>query len=356
MTAEYGAGHDIAMQGIRDALDDRHIPYELFDTVRQGNLVDKKTAKFYEFVMRKSHLLWSLTYPNAITASEPVKKIYQQLYKEKFAKELEAINPDIIIGNHYINVVVASLYKKQHPNVKIYITITEFSTHRMWVWPGVNTYFVGADDAKHDIDTRHPGENVVVSGIPLRRVFWRLPTKNQAREKLGLPANKTILLFAAGAYNSVPVKPLLESIKEHKNVYAIILAGKKQAAFNMYASFLRQTGMEGKVYGFTDQVPYLMAASDVFISKSGAMSVGEALAAGLPAIYVNNLPGDEEVAARYVSKRGAAINAGTVKKAILALQEVLEDHAKLESMHAQALTLGKPNASIEIVDQILAHH
>ena len=62
-----------------------------------------------------------------------------------------------------------------------------------------------------------------------------------------------------------------------------------------------------KVFGFVDNVDELMRASDLLVSKSGGISVTEALNAGLPLVVVRPIPGQEMRNYRFLEKNDAAL-------------------------------------------------
>ncbi|MBK9095287.1 MAG: hypothetical protein IPM84_21515 [Anaerolineae bacterium] len=59
------------------------------------------------------------------------------------------------------------------------------------------------------------------------------------------------------------------------------------------------------IYGFTREVPTLMHASDIVLTKAGGLSVSEALAAGLPIILHSAIQGQETGNVEHVVEHGA---------------------------------------------------
>ena len=47
------------------------------------------------------------------------------------------------------------------------------------------------------------------------------------------------------------------------------------------------------VFGYTDEVPRLMAASDLLVTKPGGLTVSEAMTMGLPIAIISPIPGQE---------------------------------------------------------------
>jgi len=59
-----------------------------------------------------------------------------------------------------------------------------------------------------------------------------------------------------------------------------------------------------QIFGYTRQIPMLMDAADLLISKPGGLTSSEALAKNLPMIITNPIPGQEERNARYLERQG----------------------------------------------------
>ena len=92
-----------------------------------------------------------------------------------------------------------------------------------------------------------------------------------------------------------------------------------------------------------------MLASDMILTKAGGLITSESLAAGLPMLLCDVLPGQEEGNAKVVEDGGA----GKVLHSQLDLLETLshmlmDNGSKLKVMQQKAKQIGKPNAARDI--------
>lgn len=356
LTAEYGSGHNIASQGLQQALLERNIVHSVLDVVEIGGVVEKATSKIYELMTKKGHLAWRMLYPNKLTGGATIRTLYQLLFKDKFAEYIEYADPDIIISTHFLTTAIGLMYKVKHPETKVYSVVTDYTVHPLWIWRGTERYFVGAQAAKDEAIKNGALENeVIVSGIPLRDSFWKLPKKSQVRKYLNLPKDKTIVLISAGSYDSTPITPILASLIGKEDVYPVVLSGRKIEAYNKYNKLLREMELPGTVYPFVDFVTSVMAASDIFITKAGGISVAESLAANLPMIFVKSMPGQEAGNADLMDKLGCGRIAASAEGAVPILEELLSDKSKLDEMRKCTKRLGKPKASLDIITYIQKH-
>ncbi len=357
MTASFGSGHVIASQGLLEAFEKQKIHPEVLDLVLQGGKRERFVASFYAFLMRRGHFIWKV-YRNKIMPihkGESIRKFYELLHKNKLVKEIEKINPDIIVSTMDTTSIIANLYKKKHPEVHAYTVVTDYVAHPLWVWKNMDGYFVGSDLVR-DFLTQNGIEKdkIVISGIPLRDRFEKKIDKSKARRSLGIPDDKQVVLIAAGTYMSVPIEKIIEALSTQLNSFAIILAGKNSENVVECAGILKEYGVQGKVVSFVENMEECMAASDLYVSKAGGLTVAECFASSLPALYINNFPGHEEGNAAYAVSCDAAITLESSQDLKTVLKDLLKDTEKLSEMSKNAYKAAKTHASRDVVAKILS--
>jgi UDP-N-acetylglucosamine:LPS N-acetylglucosamine transferase len=106
------------------------------------------------------------------------------------------------------------------------------------------------------------------------------------------------------------------------------------------------------IYNFVKNMPTLMRAADAIICKAGGLIVTESLAAGLPLLLTDVIPGQETGNANYVVNGGAGELIEEPLQALEALAHWLSnDQAVLNERAANAVKLGRPRAAYDIVEQ-----
>jgi processive 1,2-diacylglycerol beta-glucosyltransferase len=95
-----------------------------------------------------------------------------------------------------------------------------------------------------------------------------------------------------------------------------------------------------------------MAASDLVLGKPGGLTTSEALARGLVFVIVNPIPGQEERNSDHLLEGGAAIRCNNLPALSYKLDRLLADPSRFASMQANSRRMGKPNAAMEIVEQL----
>lgn len=356
LTASYGSGHVIAAKALDEAFRKKGIEPVVFDIVLEGGRIEKNAAAFYELLMKRGHFVWKFYHERImpIRRGSSIRKVYELLHRGKFFKDIKKVNPDVIIATMDTAGLIASLYKRENPNVKIYTVITDYVAHPLWIWKNMNAFFVGSEDLKRKLVSNGiDKEKVMVSGIPVRLQFENEISKEEARKKLGILEDKLVILISAGSFGSVPVKDILRSIPFPLETFVVILAGRRTDLVSKYAQMLQEHHVTGRIVEFTNNMNEYMRASDLFISKAGGISVAECLAAGLGAVYTNNFPGHEAGNASYAQVNGVALIMQNKRDLKNLLEKLLKNKEAIRKMGTASKKLGKADAAVRIVSEVI---
>jgi len=127
---------------------------------------------------------------------------------------------------------------------------------------------------------------ISVVGCPLRSGFSE-PEPARAIEQLGLDKGKKILLVTGASSGAANINDAVCSLLGKLDVFAddwqiVHLAGHTH--FEKVESRYGDVKISHKVMGYYDDMANLLAAADLVIGRSGAVSVAEYAAAGVPSI------------------------------------------------------------------------
>jgi UDP-N-acetylglucosamine--N-acetylmuramyl-(pentapeptide) pyrophosphoryl-undecaprenol N-acetylglucosamine transferase len=212
---------------------------------------------------------------------------------------------------------------------------------------------------------KHP-EKIMVTGTPVRGDFFAL-TKEQAKEKLGVADGRKLVvsfwgsLGAAGMNRQMADMLALESAKEP--FHHIHGAGK--SGYSAMVKIMEEKGISLEKHPALQLREYIydmdvvMRAADLVISRSGASTIGELTALGVPALmvpspYVAN--NHQEKNARALEESGGAVvlteGECTPQKLFQTTCAVLNDSARLQEMERNMASLGIRDATERIYDVI----
>ena len=109
------------------------------------------------------------------------------------------------------------------------------------------------------------------------------------------------------------------------------------------------------VYGFTDDVPELLLAADIVVTKAGGLTAAETLIAGCNYIIYKPLPGQETGNAVYLEQYCGAQVAGSPQevKTMVCRYADVDSQVRLLQRQQRSLKYGKPEAAEEISNYIL---
>jgi len=287
--------------------------------------------------------------------TERCRRSLQRLSSQKLFTEIADYKPDAIVCTHFLPAeLLADAVLQKRLQCPVWVMVTDFDLHQMWVHEGITGYFVANEEISFRLESSGiPKSNIVVTGIPVMPEFVNRPERDVCATRIGLnPAHKTLLIMGGGAglgINSHLVNSLLNL---QNDVQIIVMAGKNKSLLDELLKLSSQWPGRLVVVGFTDKVPELMACADLVITKPGGLSTSECLVMGLPMVLINPIPGQEERNASYLLQEGVAKRADDVATLLYRLTQLLAKPEKLDEMKRQARALGRSDAAITLLNHI----
>lgn len=91
-------------------------------------------------------------------------------------------------------------------------------------------------------------------------------------------------------------------------------------------------------------MPDLMRTASLFVGKPGGLSSSECMAAGVPMVIVNPIPGQEVRNADYLVEEGAAVRCNYTPTVGYRIDALLADPERVRAMAFNARRIGRPDA------------
>lgn len=223
-----------------------------------------------------------------------------------------------------------------------------------WLAPLARCIAVATDTAVPYL----PEAKTIVTGYPVRDDFRRM-TRADGRRRFGLGAERPVLVVFGGSQGSRSINEALASCLSSvlTRCDVIHVCGPKRweeaqaAAAGLEAD--RRNNYHLFPYLHDDEMAAAMAAADLALCRSGASTLGELPAAGLPAVLVP-LPEaavHQRENADYLAQHGAAVildDDHLYSDLEPLLCDLIEDSSRLAQMAESARSLDRPEAAASI--------
>lgn len=258
-------------------------------------------------------------------------RIIQYLMKRAINRFLSInASPSIFIATHPL-ASVAGAQMKQRTSCLLCVVATDFMLHASQISALVNRYFVPPwceTSSKAEKVAAMRG-HISVTGIPISPAFSATSNREQARMQMGLSRKGIVVLLSFGGSGLCAERHLnlcADLIESGLPLQFLVLLGTNRFALSkMKSRYPRaQYGNTVQCFGFVDDMPTFYAAADIFIGKSGGLSVSEAAATKLPMIIIDELPGQEEVNATVISKLGLGRRTHTSEETIDEIRRIIK--------------------------------
>ncbi|MFZ4683435.1 MAG: MGDG synthase family glycosyltransferase [Terrimicrobiaceae bacterium] len=259
--------------------------------------------------------------------------------------------PDSIICTHFMPAGVLSyLIGIGRLEAELGIAVTDFHFHAYWITRAFHWYFVAQEDDKiHMEGLGLPGERIHVTGIPIEPEFARPVDRAAVLTRHNLDPAKPTLLVAGGALGLSPAIAVVRRLLQlNRDFQAIIVCGKNTGLQKDIEELTAGRGDRFRVLGYTREMPDLLGAATLLLSKPGGLTTAEALARGLPMVVLDPIGGQEERNSDVLLEAGAAIKCTEVTVLNHKISRLLDDPARIAAMSENARRLGRPTAASDI--------
>ncbi len=128
-----------------------------------------------------------------------------------------------------------------------------------------------------------PDSHIHILGSPLRRDFFLLKNKHDLQQKYRINGNKPTVMLLMGSLGSDDIKQYtaqLTTLQQSFNL--IVCVGKNEKSKKDLAQLFVPNHIDLFIIGFTKNIADYMQLSDLLITKSGTLSICEALYMNLP--------------------------------------------------------------------------
>lgn len=363
LTADAGFGHRSAANAVAQSLaqyypgqcqveiinplDDPRTPFFLRDSQTDYDRIVREVPELYKLGYEVS----GETIPSALIESGLTVMLYSVM-----RDIVEEQQPDVILTTYPMyQAPLTSVFAINNISIPLLAAVTDLATvHRTWFHAQVDLCLV-PNEGVFQLGESYgmPAERMRITGIPVSPALAGRPQDLTAlRRQLGWEIERTTLL----AVGSRRVENLLETLDaiNHSGfpMQLVVVAGKDAELFKDLQAI--HWHLPVHLYEFVETMPDFMHAADLLICKAGGLIVTEALAASLPLIIIDAIPGQETGNAEIVVQGGAGEMALQPLQVLKVLTHWLENGAVvLQERRANAHRLGTPDAARYVAQRVM---
>jgi 1,2-diacylglycerol 3-beta-galactosyltransferase len=364
LSADAGFGHRSASRALVAAIESAH--GQDCEVILSNPLDSPKTPSWlrevqtdYDRIARELPRLYKLGYDLSDTNS--VSRLAENALRVLLFRSLREIlhqtKPELIISTYPLyQAPLGTIFALEGCAVPLVCVVTDLVTvHASWFSDEADLTIVPTPVVR-DLALAAGLESgcVEVIGIPVHpKISSETRNKEDIRRELGWDPSRVTFL----AVGSKRVGRLPEALNalNHSGlpIQLAIAAGGDEALYARLSA--TKWHLPVKLYNFVDTMPTMMRAADAMISKAGGLVVTESLAAGLPLVLIDALPGQEIGNAEFVVSGGAGEMALDPMRCLEVVFHWLEGGGKLLREASDAARgLGRPRAAFDIVERGLS--
>lgn len=203
-----------------------------------------------------------------------------------------------------------------------------------------------------------PARRCALTGNPVRASLGHAD-RAEARRFFEIPDTADVLFVFGGSMGSVPLNRCMESaladVLKTDGRYVVWQTGRRH--FQALADRISHERL--RLVAYVDRMDYAYAASDLVLSRAGAITCSELMVTGTPAILVPSLAVAEDHQTKNalaLVEQGAAVHLPEteVDRLTPEIDTLFADQARLAQMRSALAKLARPDAAHEIARDVLA--
>ena len=337
--------------------------FQLADIMADGfsfplNLAGRMYGPVVNRLRQPWGLLWHLT--NGRRRSPWILKIVSPLAATRLRGILLSSKPNLIISTHpWANHIPIWLLRELRWKVPLVTVVTDLvSIHHWWLYPDVDLCLVPTEEVRQKaLEAGFAPEKVKVVGIPVELEFLSLSrAQEELRKEWGLAEDRFTVLVIGGGDGMGNLFPVARAVAQASlDLQLLIVTGRNEKL----KARLEEVSWEvpTRILGFSEEMPAVMRAADLIVTKAGPSTISEALACGLPLLISGSLRGQEEGNAEWVVESGAGLLTPTPQEVVEALKLLIPPPNETLALMAQrARQAAKPLAALQatrLIDELL---
>ncbi len=320
----------------------------------------RRLVGLYSPIIQKSPPIWGAVYHgfNNRPAFALVRSVFGGRIRRIVHEAFREHDPDLVLSVHpLLNHVAWQAIQRGRRRRGLVTVITDLvEFHLGWMFSRTDLTIVPTEGALQEcLRSGLPRERLRLLGLPVDLRF-RPPApgeKAALRRRLGLDEKRFTILLSGGGEGSGKLITQVRALARRGGEWQlIVVCGRNDKLRRRLARVNFQS--RALVLGFVDNMPDLMRASDLVVSKAGPGAIGEALATEVPILLTAYLPGQETHNVTFVTDSGIGLYTPKPAQLLEAVRDLAQPgSASWVAMSERAAAISRPYASLDIAHECL---
>lgn len=362
LTSDSGFGHRSAANSIAKALERQHpqdvstiIVNPIFEEPASSLL--QRTERNYDRTVKNAPNWYRFTYD--ISDSRPACALIETtltlaLYRN-MKQIIHEVRPDGILNTvQTFNAPTGVVLNAMKHRCPFYTAVTDLAdVHSLWFSHSPDRFFVASNEVRSKaMASGIPSQKICISGIPVDPDFGsEHPAKAEMRLALGLDPQLPTLLFAGSRRVSGILDHLTALEKVRRPFQVVVITGGDNDLYEK--SNRHDWSFPIQVRNYVTNMLEWMFCADILITKAGGLILSEGLAAGLPILLIDYLPGQEEGNVRFIlDHQAGAIVKYPWELAHLVDSWLRDEQTFLKDIAMNSRLLGHPDSAFVVADAL----
>ena len=342
LTCGTGGGHNSACAAVAQAMAARG---HAVTTLNPYTLKNDQVAE----VIDKAYILLAQKAPSAFGAAYKLGDVYRKLPFPspvyQLNRQMEPVLErymgerrfDAVVTTHLFPAEILTSMKRSGASVpRTYFIATDYACIPFTEETDLDRYIIPAKELTEEFVGRGiDPERIRPLGIPVRPPFYQREDRAAVRARLGLPAEKKIILAAGGSIGAGHIQQVVGILLDRYGPGAdiIVVCGSNR---ELKEHVGRAFGGRCTVLGFTDRMADYMKACDLYLSKPGGLSSTEAAVVGTALVHITPIPGCETSNMHFFAQKGMSLAVNSPEHELIdACDRLLAEGAREKMIECQ---------------------
>jgi len=292
LSSNTGEGHNSAAAAIQSSARAAGLEPSIRKPLEESGTFNRTLGSVYNSLLTRRPQ-WMSSYLRFIDFFRPNDREYlYRCFQGFMTRFIDSERPDAVLSVHpMLNHFIPRFLKERRSGIPAYAFLTDpFPPFwRGWASPYIDRYFVVRDEALQALTkmgvTRSRIERVE---MPVRTQFNRATmTEIQAfRRELAIN-DSPMVLINGGARGGGPIRRVYDTVRRAAPSWNVVVICGRNVPMRYQIDRLNHA--HTRTVGFVADIHRFIAASDLVLTKPGAMSTYEALACGVPPVLLGIL-------------------------------------------------------------------